>query len=806
VTLPGPLPVLALFVTGAALLIAAVRWWRPEVARRDALFYLALTAAFFAQPLFTRAIQAPTDIAYELLPWREALREPVAVRNRLLWDTLVEQVPFHTLVRQRLLAGQAPLWSHELTTGEPLLGNVQSAPFAPLHLLALPLPPLRALPVTAAWQMLLHLLLAHALALALGASPAGARLAGVAVGLSSHAVAWLYDTPGMSWAWAPGVLLGLLLLARRARGGFAGLVACSLGLALSGHPETLAHVALGAAAVMAVLAWRLPRRELGPFLLRTAAAAALAGALAAPVLLPFVEALPHSFRWAAMEGRPDPNSPPPFCASSLLPLIEPLHFGWPRDGNWSGPVNFSEVSAGYAGALALALALAGALLFRGRLLFLLAGGLVALAPALRLWPFFDLLSTLPLIGVAQQARLRGFWVLAVALTAGLALDRLITAPRRARAGAAALVLATGTALLFLPPPDARLERIWWAVALVGLAAAGSVLLVGRPGRAAASVALAAVTADLFVLGVPYHPSLPPRYDLSPPPSLRVVIDRSARASTPVRVLAGSYDLLPNLAAIYGLWDPRGTDPMRPADAYRLLRARLSPHRWSDQMVQAFPRLCDRRFCDFLAVRYLLAPHGRRYPPPWNLLYDGIGGAVWENPEALPLFFMPHRMALAASAQEVWEAISVTPDLGEVGFAVGPAGEPATQQGNVTAIRPRSNGFDLELTSPTGGTVVSSVSYDAGWRARLDGAPTPVFEVDSAFLGFQVSPGMHRVRLDYSPTSWTRGLLLASLGLLGIAAATLATALRRRSTRRWRSAQTHGTYGVSGAAARRLGAL
>src|ERR1700687_3547815 len=101
VTLPGPLPVLALFVTGAALFIAAVRWWRPEVALRDALFYLALTAAFFAQPLFTRAIQAPTDIAYELLPWREALREPVEVRNRLLWDTLVEQVPFHTLVRQR---------------------------------------------------------------------------------------------------------------------------------------------------------------------------------------------------------------------------------------------------------------------------------------------------------------------------------------------------------------------------------------------------------------------------------------------------------------------------------------------------------------------------------------------------------------------------------------------------------------------------------------------------------------------------------------------------------------------------------
>ena len=43
-----------------------------------------------------------------------------------------------------------------------------------LHLLALPLPPLRALPVSAAWAMLLHLLLAHGLARALGAGRPGA--------------------------------------------------------------------------------------------------------------------------------------------------------------------------------------------------------------------------------------------------------------------------------------------------------------------------------------------------------------------------------------------------------------------------------------------------------------------------------------------------------------------------------------------------------------------------------------------------------------------------------------------------------
>ena len=290
-----PLPALALFLGVALLLIAAVRWWRRDLAWSDGLLYAALTTAFFARPLVTGAIQVPVDLAYEARPFSETVAAPVAVHNRRVEDTLLEQLPFHTLVRRRLLAGEAPLWSHEMGTGQPLLGNAQSAPFAPLHLLALPLPPLRGLPVSAAWAMLLHLLLAHALARALGAGRPGAALAAIAIGLSSYSVVWAYDTLGMSAAWVPGVLLGIVLLARGAaatargggtpetgaggqhgaraaaatrdrgaawdrgaardpaaardhRGALPGLVICALGVATGGHPETLAHTALAALA------------------------------------------------------------------------------------------------------------------------------------------------------------------------------------------------------------------------------------------------------------------------------------------------------------------------------------------------------------------------------------------------------------------------------------------------------------------------------------------------------------------------------------------------------------------------------
>ncbi|MBV8200275.1 MAG: hypothetical protein JOZ15_06595, partial [Acidobacteria bacterium] len=175
-----PFLVLAVYLAGAGLLIASVRWWRRDPGWREGLLYAALTAAFFAPPLLTGAIQVPSDLAYEVRPWSETLAARPAVHNRRVEDTLLEQLPFHALVRRRLLAGEAPLWSHEMGTGQPLLGNAQSAPFAPLHLLAFPLPPLQALPVAAAWAMLLHLLLARALARALGAGRLGAALAAVA--------------------------------------------------------------------------------------------------------------------------------------------------------------------------------------------------------------------------------------------------------------------------------------------------------------------------------------------------------------------------------------------------------------------------------------------------------------------------------------------------------------------------------------------------------------------------------------------------------------------------------------------------
>ncbi|HEV7505864.1 MAG TPA: YfhO family protein [Thermoanaerobaculia bacterium] len=704
---------------GALLLVAAVRWWRPQVSKRAALAYVALVAAFFAVPLFTGALQIPTDIIYSWLPWRAAVaRRPVPL-NPLLSDIVLQELPYRSLVRSRLLALEAPLWANEMGAGQPLLANGQSTPFAPLHLLALPLPTPRAFAVSVAWEILLELLLMHALLLRLGAGWPGAAFGAVAGGLSTFMIAWAYYPLAMTAAWIPGLLLGILLLRHGERGSFAGLVACGVGLAASGQPEILGFTALAAAAFAVVVTLR-PSPGRGRFILRLLAAGMLTACLAAPLLLPIVEQLPHSQRMENVRHSPDAMQPPAFEARMALPLLDPLAFGSPRDGNWSGPWNFNELCSDYAGLLALAVALAGAAIFRGRIAGVLLGGLLALLASLRIFPVYNLIHSVPLVGEAAAGRLRIFWVLAVAVAGGLSVERL-AGDRRGRIAGAVMLIATGAALAILPPPDdAPWQRVWWLAALLGAAAALATLLLPVARQRFALVALAALLLDLALLGMRFNPVPDRDLDLSPPPSLAFLMDRARSSPEPFRVLADGYDLKPNLAAVYGLWDPRSCDPMQVQASARFVNDGL---RSSD----GEQRLAVE---SYLGVRYRLLPKRRQLPAPWQPVFHGPGGWIWENPQAQPLFVLP------------------------------------AQEGTVRSIRAGSNQFTLEAESATGGTVISSVSYVPGWQVEMDGRRSPAFEVNAAFLGFKVPPGRHAVCLVYRPAGWIWGLVLFGLGVAG----------------------------------------
>jgi hypothetical protein len=462
----------------------------------------------------------------------------------------------------------------------------------------------------------------------------------------------------------------------------------------------------------------------------------------------------------------------------------------------------------------LALALGGAVWLGGRVLALLAGGALALLFALHVEPFASLLGAVPLLGDGAHGRLRFVWALALAVAAGLTSDRLVRPPtsdgegttRHHRRGpwiVAAALAAVAAGLLLLPPHTGSAalgwERGWWLACLAGLAASAAAVAWPRLRHHAAAVLLIAVAADLALLGIPYQPAVKPDLALpSPattPPALAAL--SAAAAGGPWRVAAEGWDFVPNLAALWDLWDVRGSDPMRPAATAAFMAPRLMGLRSPSHQVLVMPGQVDYRTLDLLAVRWLLAPHRRTMPPPWRLVTHDAGGRVWENGAAVPLFFVPEevlRVGRPVNPAHVRPAdpvrrvpVETWPEGAVDAETAADLSAPGLRQqvGEVAIEQVTANGFRLRVRSRRGVVVASTVSASHGWRARLepptaDGAsrPLPLLRAHGAFLALPVPAGDHRVTLTYRPPSWPLAVALFVAALAVLAAATARTFLRR----------------------------
>ena len=327
-------------------------------------------------------------------------------------DVFLAYRPAHDWLAEALRHGRLPLWTDAILGGFPIAFS-EYGWFSPLNWI-----PLVALGGHAGYYTAVALyvalagLTAYALACDLGASRAGAALAGLVYGQSLFVVggAPLLNQGAAYWA-----LPAALLLVRRA---FAGrrwaapalgtLVALTL---LGSHPQ-LAIVALAPPALFA--AWRgtaAPRR---PALAALAIAAALGAAVSALRFLPTLPLVAASERAAGLSLDASAiGSVPPHAllAGWLVPSVHVPRYIAPQ---WSA----------YVGALPIALAL-GARGSATRWLIVLAGGGVIIAFG-SFTPVFWLLQRTPLLTYFREPSRFLLWtVLGIALLAAAGLDRVV---------------------------------------------------------------------------------------------------------------------------------------------------------------------------------------------------------------------------------------------------------------------------------------------------------------------------------------------------------------------------------------------
>jgi uncharacterized membrane protein YfhO len=74
---------------------------------------------------------------------------------------------------------------------------------------------------------------------------------------------------------------------------------------------------------------------------------------------------------------------------------------------------------------------------------------------------------------------------------------------------------------------------------------------------------------------------------------------------------------------------------------------------------------------------------------------------------------------------------------------------------------------IETRGPDAAYLVLLDSWEAGWRATVDGDSTAVLRADGAFRAVRVAAGIHRVEFSYAPPGLREGLLLGAVGILGL---------------------------------------
>lgn len=579
----------------AVLLWAALRRGYDAVPLRVLAVFSVALLILFGPVLFGGKLLLPLDNVRGLAPFQR-LPEVEPHGNLLQGDLLLLIQPSLAAVRIQLGEGRWPLWNPWVGAGMPLLADPQSQALQPIALAALPMSWPRAAGVMATLRVLLALtfsfLWMRRQGLGEGPSLAGA----LAFGLGGFVILWLGWPMANSAALLPAVLYGLVRC--RQEGGRRDLLLLSLAtlaLLLGGHPETILY-ALG-------LCLLYDARRLAPALV-------LAGAVAAPALLPFADYLPQTLR-ASRELDPPRGD----LARHWLPVAAPNAFGNSRYVEYWGLNNINEDASGFSGTvtlLAFLLALWAGRRFPQERLFLAVAAvcLLLLSP----WGPGTRRLLLPL-------------ALSLSYLAACTLERARLGEVRRwtvvlAAAALGAVIAWGYLSQEGPLESLRIGSLHWQGRFLIL---GALLLIfGKRWTAPAAAAL--IAAELLLFHLPANPPMPQRLAHLPNGPIRFLRDHLEEEQ---RMAALGRDFPPNLPLLHGLSDARVYNPMAPA-AYL---ARLEPVLagwWGERPELRFRGEADVQVYRDLGVRYLLTAPGVRLP--LTLAYRDRAGWIYEIPD------------------------------------------------------------------------------------------------------------------------------------------------------------------------------
>jgi hypothetical protein len=485
---------LAALVAMQALAWALARGLRVRLEARAVMLGLAVPLVLLSPWLFGGALMAPTGALDRAVSFSGAGHE-VRRTHLVLNDTMFQLLPWELEVRHAFKQRRLPFWSDRLDGGSSPWLNPQAGVLSPVAAAARLAPIQHFFAVALCAKILLAFEGTWLLARRLGRSRMAALVAAASFALGGGVMSWALFAVSSTVAWVPWMTLACVQLFRRplSREILAtALIAAAL--LLSGHPEIALAGGLFAAVCGLALARRTrrgvaaglagkarPSRRAG--LARGLAAAGLAAllgfGLAAPLLVPFLRAVPASQRARDMLGVEMPDhdfralEPASWflrpTAAYLRSPINPRVYGLPYEEPFRGPFDWPDALGGYAGLAAFAGAVVALLAVRDRRAWpFLGSALVILLLVAGFAPFAWLIYSVPALRVPAYARFLPVACLGLAVAAAFGCDFILYRRERRLQLAAALAAAAAVSLFADSSPEILL--VWGLLAGATLAA------------------------------------------------------------------------------------------------------------------------------------------------------------------------------------------------------------------------------------------------------------------------------------------------------------------------------------------------
>lgn len=144
--------------------------------------------------------------------------------------------------------------------------------------------------------------------------------------------------------------------------------------------------------------------------------------------------------------------------------------------------------------------------------------------------------------------------------------------------------------------------------------------------------------------------------------------------------------------------------------------------------------------------------------------------LWQNPDAYPRAFIVSNIEYISDPQQILnrmydETVNLrTTAIVEEPLTIPSSVDPTINEQVVVIEKYRLNDVTMQVQTPTGGLLFLSDTYAPGWKALVDGTPTPVYRTNFIFRGVLIDAGTHTVTMYYQPQSLIYGIYGMGAGL------------------------------------------